>query len=379
MKETMGQIIRRLRKERELTQEELAVRLNITSQAVSKWENDTSMPDVSQIVPLASVFGVTTDVLFGIAETTADEEAWQIVNEAESLRQYGRYDTYLAVYETMLDGLRKYPNNLILLNNCMQRGVGLSLTENGWVEDPDRRKQIGDETLRQAELIIALSQSMTEIMTARQILLFLYCNSGDYSKATEAARKFPVRTDFTLYGNMAYVNESMGNHEREIIYLCSDMDYALQAMEDRAARLGKAYMKSGRYTDAVEVFTTYFAVMKTIYGKTFPPYHDFDSGDCYLLLAEAYFALGNTEQAMDAAEESVRYYLRLLKSCPDVQISWAKLQTSPLIRESEVPTFLDRRCLKPKLIKKLRSDVFRPLADHQRFRVLRQEVENLPD
>ena len=42
MNETMGQIIRRLRKEKNLTQEELAQQLNVTNQAVSKWENGVS-------------------------------------------------------------------------------------------------------------------------------------------------------------------------------------------------------------------------------------------------------------------------------------------------------------------------------------------------
>ena len=62
MKENMGQIIKRLRKERNLTQEELAEQLNISAQAISKWENGTSMPDISQVVPLANLFGVPTDV-----------------------------------------------------------------------------------------------------------------------------------------------------------------------------------------------------------------------------------------------------------------------------------------------------------------------------
>ena len=73
MSETMGQIIRRLRKERNLTQEELAEQLNITSQAVSRWENGTGMPDISQIVPLSNVFGVTTDVLFGKDGTDGED------------------------------------------------------------------------------------------------------------------------------------------------------------------------------------------------------------------------------------------------------------------------------------------------------------------
>ena len=44
MRETIGQTIRRLRKERNFTQEELAEQLNISAQAVSKWENGTSIP-----------------------------------------------------------------------------------------------------------------------------------------------------------------------------------------------------------------------------------------------------------------------------------------------------------------------------------------------
>ena len=50
MNENMGQIIKHLRKERNLTQEELAEQLNVSAQAISKWENGTSMPDISQVV-----------------------------------------------------------------------------------------------------------------------------------------------------------------------------------------------------------------------------------------------------------------------------------------------------------------------------------------
>ena len=86
---SMGQIIKDLRKKNGFTQEELAERLGVTYQAVSKWENGTGMPDISQVVPLASIFKVSTDVLFGIADTTENEEAREIVQHADRIKKYG--------------------------------------------------------------------------------------------------------------------------------------------------------------------------------------------------------------------------------------------------------------------------------------------------
>lgn len=80
MNESMGSIIMRLRKEHELTQEQLANALGITFQAVSKWENGISSPDISALPLLADLFGVSIDELFGRAplvpyEAPAREEA----------------------------------------------------------------------------------------------------------------------------------------------------------------------------------------------------------------------------------------------------------------------------------------------------------------
>lgn len=63
MKETIGNRIQKFRKEKGLTQEELAVKLGLTSQAVSKWENDASCPDISVLPRLCDLLGVTADEL----------------------------------------------------------------------------------------------------------------------------------------------------------------------------------------------------------------------------------------------------------------------------------------------------------------------------
>ena len=65
MKETFGQRINRLRKKHDLTQEEVANKLSVSSQAVSKWENDISMPDISLLIEIAELFNITVDELLG--------------------------------------------------------------------------------------------------------------------------------------------------------------------------------------------------------------------------------------------------------------------------------------------------------------------------
>jgi DNA-binding XRE family transcriptional regulator len=52
---------------RGVTQEKLAEALNISYQAVSKWENNAALPDLSLVVPLANFFGAPIDELFGFS------------------------------------------------------------------------------------------------------------------------------------------------------------------------------------------------------------------------------------------------------------------------------------------------------------------------
>ena len=60
---TIGKRIAHFRKEKGLTQEELAQHMGISPQAVSKWENDQTCPDISALPKLARLFGVTVDEL----------------------------------------------------------------------------------------------------------------------------------------------------------------------------------------------------------------------------------------------------------------------------------------------------------------------------
>ena len=78
MKETFGQRFSRLRKNLGLKQDEIAEKVNISAQAVSKWENDLSAPDISTLPLLADILNVSLDELLG-----RESEKTKIVPEGE--------------------------------------------------------------------------------------------------------------------------------------------------------------------------------------------------------------------------------------------------------------------------------------------------------
>ncbi len=70
----IANVIRRLRRERCVTQEELAAVLGVTYQSVSRWENGQAYPDMEMIPKIANYFGISTDVLFGMDQATREEK-----------------------------------------------------------------------------------------------------------------------------------------------------------------------------------------------------------------------------------------------------------------------------------------------------------------
>lgn len=68
MEQTLGKRIAANRKRLGLTQDQLAERLGVTAQAVSKWENDQSCPDITTLPRLADIFGISADELLGMEQ-----------------------------------------------------------------------------------------------------------------------------------------------------------------------------------------------------------------------------------------------------------------------------------------------------------------------
>lgn len=66
MEQNIGEIISKSRRDRQMTQEEFAMRLGVTPQAVSKWERDMGLPDVSMLAGICNVLELDANILLGI-------------------------------------------------------------------------------------------------------------------------------------------------------------------------------------------------------------------------------------------------------------------------------------------------------------------------
>ena len=80
-KETFGNMVAALRKEKGMTQLELAGKMGVTDKAVSKWERDLSFPDVSSIPKLANILGVSVDELMQVKAESKEDSIKKKIDE----------------------------------------------------------------------------------------------------------------------------------------------------------------------------------------------------------------------------------------------------------------------------------------------------------
>ena len=117
---TIGENIKRLRKNKNITQEELANLFNITPAAVCKWETNDSYPDITLLMPLANYFGVSIDELIGYDETQLQEEINNIIKKYWELYFLNPIEATKLISKAYI----KYSNNCDIMHLYMWDKAG---------------------------------------------------------------------------------------------------------------------------------------------------------------------------------------------------------------------------------------------------------------
>lgn len=168
----LGEKIKSLRKQKNISQEVFANYLGVSFQAVSKWENGITMPDISVIPAIAYFFGVSTDELFDFNLYEIEKNVDAIVAEHS---KYWNTDKKKAE-EIIRNGLKKYPGNDVLLN-CL---IGV-------LAIPEK----SDEIITIAKALIESTRYDDVRFDAYRIMAEAYIAQGAYQAAKDAIEHIP--------------------------------------------------------------------------------------------------------------------------------------------------------------------------------------------
>ncbi len=172
MKLNLANNIKKYRKQKDMTQEALAECLGVSPQAVSRWENNTTYPDMELIPVLAHLFEISTDELFDYNLYEIEQRVSAIVDEYSKY-----YDADLAKAEKILRaGLEQYPGNDTLLN-CLI----------GTIPIPER----SEEVISLCKQLVETTQYDDVKYDAWRIMAEAYCSVDNYELAREAIEKIP--------------------------------------------------------------------------------------------------------------------------------------------------------------------------------------------
>ena len=168
----LGEKIKSLRKQRDISQEVLADCLGVTFQAVSKWETGAAMPDIVLIPAIASFFGISTDELFDYNRLENERKVENICDEAYKYRACDPARSE----EILREGLKQFPGNDIILNNLL------------YVIDISERT---GEVISLCRSLIESTNDDTVKYDVLRILAGAYKTMGDYSRAKDTIEKIP--------------------------------------------------------------------------------------------------------------------------------------------------------------------------------------------
>ena len=178
---SLGKVIRKYRKIRNLTQEEMANRLGVTAPAVNKWENGNSNPDIELLAPIARLLRISLDTLMSFREGLTLSEIGDIVRQIDSMFETEEFEK---VYEWALGRIKEYPNcNMLIWQIAVMLDARRTTGACTEPEKYDTQINLWYET--------ALEDENEEIKHyAADSLFGFYLRKKEYAKAEEYLRYF---------------------------------------------------------------------------------------------------------------------------------------------------------------------------------------------
>ena len=371
----IGTNIKKLRRERDITQEQLAEYLNISVSAISQWESGKTTPDISLLAPLANIFDVTSDVLLGIDITVKENRIKDIINQARQAREYGSVDCEKSI-EILRAGLKEYPNSYEIMADLMScirifRFLGEGMEDGEAILLLNEVISIGEKILAECTNDSCRYNAIHELCPAYADPVI-----GKTDKALELAEKMPHHV-----GGREFLLESIYQGEKKLEKMQQNMAQLLTSlistMSSYINEISRNDKKNGAYNDYYTVedgialckkFITLIEVM--LEDGDYGSYGRFMLG-MGTTMARFYMKLKDFESAIKALRLSAEYAIKF-----DTEYIPDKPKSSLLFKNITHNYIIINMEAAMSLLELMRQPTFDPIRENADFIGIEKRLKN---
>ncbi len=281
---SIGTTIKKLRRDRNITQEQLAEMLGISTNAVSQWECEKTAPDISHLPILANIFEVSADILLeiDIAKNKKQSEIKEFTTKYAELHSQGKTEERLKLCREMQ---KKYPNDETVRYNLMK------VLKTGYVDENfDEIVMLGEQLLQ--------STNMEYRTGAIRGLCLAYLDKGDRAKALTYADMIPLAED--LHIHVLVGNELVEHCQNYFWKVCDHMYLYMKYLIDCK---DSGYTHEEKHTMLKSLYDMFHIIFS---NEDFGFYNDRLTRICFFMALESGKA-GKFARAIDELEKMVMY------------------------------------------------------------------------
>ncbi len=231
----IGEVIRKYRKDKNMTQEEMAGILGVTAPAVNKWEKGVTQPDIMLLAPIARLLGITLETLLSFHEELTPEEIGRLVQEVD---QRFEQESYEDVFQYVLGIIQEYPN-------CHQLiwQMALILDVRRITDEVEEADAYDGQILRWYQRALESTDEEVQRQSANSLVQY-YIRKEMYDKAEEYLHYFSEegterkRIQAVIYSKTHRIEEAYKAYEEILFSECQVLNMVLHSLYMLSAEAG---------------------------------------------------------------------------------------------------------------------------------------------